>query len=249
MHTSPSGKAYIGQTNHYKRRCNTHQKITGCTLFFRAIKKYGWDNFTHEILKENLTLEQANYWEEKLIKEHITLAPNGYNLRGGGDNQTMSESSKKLISDFQKEYKNRPEIKLKQSEMSKKRFSNPEERKKLSDAQKAVRKSPEVRQRMSETAKKALSNPEVRKKLSIASKRNHANKNLEEKRIAALKKALSTPEAKKKRSLAAKAMHKRLSEDKLKKQKIIAKEWNESIITEKKSFIPMLFSFMQTELF
>lgn len=97
-HTSPSGKSYIGQTNNYERRCYQHQKKVKNTAIFYAIKKYGWDNFTHEILKDNLTLEQANYWEEKLIKEHNTLSPNGYNLVEGGINRKHSEELKKKSS-------------------------------------------------------------------------------------------------------------------------------------------------------
>jgi hypothetical protein len=32
-------------------------------LFVAAINKYTWDAFTHEILEEGLTLEEANFWE------------------------------------------------------------------------------------------------------------------------------------------------------------------------------------------
>jgi hypothetical protein len=55
-HTSPNNKVYIGIT---KKKPNDrwasgfgyeHQ-----IYFFRAIVKYGWDNFKHEILYTNLT--------------------------------------------------------------------------------------------------------------------------------------------------------------------------------------------------
>lgn len=87
-HTSPSGKKYIGQTKNYNRRCVEHQyrKNKGCPAFFNAVQKYGWDSFTHMILRDNLTIEEANELEEYFIKEYNTLAPNGYNLQSGGKN-------------------------------------------------------------------------------------------------------------------------------------------------------------------
>lgn len=85
MHTSPSGKSYIGITSNYNRRCKEHQKAdTHCSIFKRAIDKYGWDNFIHEVLLEGLTLEQANKYEVFYIKEFNSLSPNGYNLVSGG---------------------------------------------------------------------------------------------------------------------------------------------------------------------
>jgi group I intron endonuclease len=98
-HTSPSGKSYIGQTNNYKRRCNAHKhKSSQCLAFAKAINKHTWDAFTHEILHENLTIEQANELEAKLIAEHNTLAPNGYNLRSGGLNSTHSVEARAKMS-------------------------------------------------------------------------------------------------------------------------------------------------------
>jgi group I intron endonuclease len=99
MHTSPSGKSYIGQTCNYKKRCNDHQNEKNkCTAFKNAIDKYGWDNFTHEILLDGLTLDEANYWEEFCIKEFNTFGENGYNLRTGGLNSNLSEETKNKIS-------------------------------------------------------------------------------------------------------------------------------------------------------
>lgn len=98
-HTSPSGKKYIGQTNNYEKRCRQHRIWSNkCTAFARAINLYGWDAFSHEILKENLTIDEANYWEKILIKDIGTLSPNGYNLRDGGNASLFSEESKQKLS-------------------------------------------------------------------------------------------------------------------------------------------------------
>ena len=98
MHTSPSGKSYIGQTNDYNARCKDHKKGNKCRAFSNAIKKYKWDNFTHTILKDNLTVEEANQWEAHYIKELNTLRPNGYNLKSGGMNALYSDESKLKMS-------------------------------------------------------------------------------------------------------------------------------------------------------
>ncbi len=86
MHTSPSGKSYIGQTNDLHRRNICHKNTTGCRAFANAIKRYGWDNITHTILAEGLTLDEANLLEQEMIALYNTLAPNGYNLKSGGKN-------------------------------------------------------------------------------------------------------------------------------------------------------------------
>jgi group I intron endonuclease len=99
-HTSPSGKKYIGQTNNYNRRCTQHKNPNRKKLFafHNAINKYGWDSFKHEILKDNLTTDEANNLEEYFIKEYNTLAPNGYNLQTGGKNSKPSIETRLKIS-------------------------------------------------------------------------------------------------------------------------------------------------------
>ena len=62
-HISPNGLVYIGQTcqNPIYRWRRGHE-YKGNPHFTRAIMKYGWDNFIHEILFNNLN---------KLIKRYI----------------------------------------------------------------------------------------------------------------------------------------------------------------------------------
>lgn len=106
--TSPSGKSYIGQTNNLHARTIAHRRAVGRTVFSSAISKYGFENFTKEILKDNLALNEANYWEEKLIKEHNTLVPYGYNIAFGGDNYEKSSYLRKKIGDSQRGKKKNP---------------------------------------------------------------------------------------------------------------------------------------------
>ena len=105
-HTSPSGKRYIGITSQKpnNRWCggsgykyNTH--------FWSAIQKYGWGNFTHDILKIDLTLEEASEIEKRLINEFQTRNPKyGYNISEGGygGGHPTSEETKRLISEIKR---------------------------------------------------------------------------------------------------------------------------------------------------
>lgn len=98
--TSPSGKSYIGQTKHLSRRLSGHKSPSSeCRALHSAILKYGFENLSLEILKEGLTLEEANYLETQLISKHNTMAPNGYNLHPGGINFTRSDELKQQMSE------------------------------------------------------------------------------------------------------------------------------------------------------
>ena len=97
--TSPSGKSYIGQTCRFKRRKYEHQYVNTNSLIHKSIEKYGLENFIEEILEENLTLDEANIFEELYITEHNTLVPNGYNIRNGGNNLICSDETKIKISE------------------------------------------------------------------------------------------------------------------------------------------------------
>lgn len=88
MHTSPSGKRYIGITgqNHKRRWRKNGAGYKNHVYFWNAIKKYGWDNFKHEILFEGLTKEEAEQKEIELIAKYNSNNENcGYNLSTGGE--------------------------------------------------------------------------------------------------------------------------------------------------------------------
>lgn len=89
-HTSPSGKVYIGITNKHPPEKRWYSNGSGYKrqqFFWRAIQKYGWDNFKHEILFENLTKDEACEKEIELIKIYDSTNPNkGYNCSTGGEN-------------------------------------------------------------------------------------------------------------------------------------------------------------------
>ena len=82
------GRKYIGQTNDIKVRWKP-SAYKNSIKFYNAIQQYGWNNFTHEVLYDNLTLEEANELEEKLIAEYDTIN-NGFNLDSGGLNHLHS---------------------------------------------------------------------------------------------------------------------------------------------------------------
>lgn len=105
MHTSPSGKRYIGITsmNPPEKRWLNGKGYQN-QIFYRAIKKYGWDNFNHEILFVGLTKEEAGQKETELIAYYNSDNSNyGYNVEHGGNSiGKMSEETKIKISKINK---------------------------------------------------------------------------------------------------------------------------------------------------
>ena len=63
-----NGLSYIGQTSQKaEERWRDGKGYIGSSYFFNAILKYGWDNFSHEIIEDNiqtqkLANEREQYW-------------------------------------------------------------------------------------------------------------------------------------------------------------------------------------------
>lgn len=89
-HTFPNGKKYVGITGQSPElRWGTQGSNYRGQKVYQAIKKYGWDNVSHTILKENLTEEQACYYEQLYIKSLDShISKNGYNCSWGGEGST-----------------------------------------------------------------------------------------------------------------------------------------------------------------
>lgn len=86
MHISPSRKKYIGITGYSaSRRWRRGGSGYKGQPFYNAIKKYGWDNIQHIILKTGLTKEEAETMEVSLISKYKTNNnKHGYNACDGG---------------------------------------------------------------------------------------------------------------------------------------------------------------------
>lgn len=81
-----NGKVYIGITvNEPEVRWGKNAKNYERQLFGKAIQKYGWDNFEHEVLFINLSRKEANDKEIELISLYnATNREFGYNVALGG---------------------------------------------------------------------------------------------------------------------------------------------------------------------
>lgn len=102
-----NNKIYIGSTCSFKDRKSKHKNRKNNTMISRAIFKYGWENFTFEILEyceKDKLIEREKYYFDLLkpFKEN-----NGYNIlrnpiKNGWINASHSEESKKKMSESKK---------------------------------------------------------------------------------------------------------------------------------------------------
>lgn len=109
-HTSPDGKIYIGMTSQptlEERSGRTGSGYIQNEIFWNAIQKFGWKNFSHEVLFENLPEDYARVLERAFIFIYKSNNPEfGYNTTNGGEKPGMlgkshSEKSKQLMSEHQ----------------------------------------------------------------------------------------------------------------------------------------------------
>lgn len=95
------GRVYVGQTNDTKKRwCCNGIKYKPCRHFWNAIQKYGWSAFEHIVVLSSLTKEEADVYEDYLIDQYDSMNPyRGFNLRSGGGKGSLSEETRRKISE------------------------------------------------------------------------------------------------------------------------------------------------------
>ena len=99
MHTSPSGMAYIGKSTAAKgKRWNEHIRAAYNSDYKeynyplqRAIRKYGEDQFVHDVLEDSIPNELLSELEVMYIEKYDTFY-SGYNQTKGGEG-TLGERS------------------------------------------------------------------------------------------------------------------------------------------------------------
>ena len=102
-----NNKKYFGITKQsFNKRCGkdgarylikTNNKFHQ-PKFAKAILKYGWDNFTHEILFENLSEIEAKQKEQELISFYkATNSKFGYNITVGGESNSKYSTEEEYL--------------------------------------------------------------------------------------------------------------------------------------------------------
>lgn len=166
-----NGKKYIGLTCNPKNRWRSPQhRYARCTAFGNAIKKYGWDNFTHTILCECEDRKEAATKEQYYIAIYNTLDHDyGYNLTAGGEGtlgMKMPEYARKHLSEIHMGEKN---------PMYHKEITE-EHRQNLKKALKGLKKSESARKNMSKAQRgKVMPEGSAEKRLNTIRERYGEN--------------------------------------------------------------------------
>lgn len=176
-----SGRRYIGQTvKTLKQRWNQHvykARVTssrGCSKFWNAIRMYGRDAFSHQVLEVCVTSEEANEAEEAWIYSFSTRHSEfGFNLARGGShtphpikNPWDRPGFREKNITASKAGLNTKESRARRSVASTKLWSDPEQKKKLSDAVTESHSRSEVKARLSAAQSGKVLSEEHKAKIS-----------------------------------------------------------------------------------
>ena len=101
-----SGRCYIGQStqdpNQRRLEHISHSRYSEKTYHFHnALRKYGIEAFTWEVLSHAKDIKKLNLLQEQYIQKFNSI-DNGFNIRNGGNNKLHSIESKLRMSEAQK---------------------------------------------------------------------------------------------------------------------------------------------------
>lgn len=95
-----NNKLYIGISKDINKRWSAFgNRYNKCKVFYRAIQKYGWDNFEHTVLIDDISKEKAYEIEKYLIKKYNTTNKQyGYNIALGGSGGCTVKGNRHFLS-------------------------------------------------------------------------------------------------------------------------------------------------------
>jgi group I intron endonuclease len=158
-----NGKGYIGQTINLEKRLRDYKNTKTDHLISRAIRKYGFENFSWEIICECFSKKEMDKKEKYYIIYFDTRFPNGYNLTDGGEGNLgwiPTEETRKKMSAWQKGKRKPPRSKewcenISKAKKGKKLGPLPYEVcKKMSKSRKGIKRGPlpeETKRKISES--------------------------------------------------------------------------------------------------
>jgi len=162
------GKQYVGVSNNLRKRWHGHCSYEKkCKSYMKhAIHAHGYENFAISILMLG-TKEECMLAENDFIEKYNTLAPHGYNLRGGGEGAIVTKTGEK-----------HPLYKTPMTEERKKKISaslkgrklTPEHVENMKRGLKSVVRTPEWRRKIGEACRNRVITEESRQRMSLASK-------------------------------------------------------------------------------
>jgi group I intron endonuclease len=199
-----NSKVYIGITTKENPidRWNEHLKnyLRYDYVLYKAMRKYGLENFQFSIIEQTLDLKEIKLLERKYIQEYNSYCfqenSNGYNMTLGGDGTFGFEHSQETKRKISKSNKGKTRIftedhKRKMSEARRGKILSKETRKKISEARKGSNNpmygktrvfTEETKRKMSE-ARKGSNNPmygktrthskKIKRKISESLKKYH----------------------------------------------------------------------------
>ena len=145
-------RCYIGQCiGDVKARWRSHKASD--THLGRAIKKYGVESFSFEIIDTADSIAELNEKEIKYIAKYSSIMPNGFNIESGGRNAPMAEHVKAIISQTHKG-KTIPDWQRKLiSEVNKNKIVSAETREKIRQSRIGKKLTDEAKKKIAEANK------------------------------------------------------------------------------------------------
>lgn len=190
----PTGKRYIGISRKTKEwRWGQHRKEAKArrfdTVFYRAMRKYGPENFTIEVLRDVDDPLEAQRIERELILSLGTMAPNGLNTSTGGEMLAGIAKSPEVAAKISATKRGVPV----HTEEGKRRMSEMRRGRKVSDAQlagiRAAHNDPEFLKMISASSTARWEDPEYRSAREAELAQQRAKPENEERRLAGIQRA------------------------------------------------------------
>ena len=144
-------KKYVGITRRKpETRWNNGYGYLYNNHFYSAIKKYGWDGFSHDVIASNLTKDEAENFEKILILKLKSYQREfGYNNdMGGNSTGKISEQTRRKMSECQKGRPTSARQKARTTEMLNERWSDEEYKRKFGEEMKKKWSDPDFRTMM-----------------------------------------------------------------------------------------------------